>query len=70
MPDFPLSYCRLAPGLGQLGRVNEAREALEQAVAHAPDLFNLYVRGTRALDRPEERAHMLEGLSKAGCLEN
>ena len=45
MPDFPLSYCRLAPGLGQLGRVNEAREALEQAVAHAPDLFNLYVRG-------------------------
>jgi hypothetical protein len=41
MPDFPLSYCRLAPGLGQLGRVNEAREALEQAVAHAPD-FSKY----------------------------
>ena len=35
-PDFPLSYRWLAATLGQLGRTDEARSALERAVAVAP----------------------------------
>ena len=64
-PDFPLSYRWLAAGLGQLGRIREAREALDKAIAIAPALFDLYVRGQVPWMRPEDRAHMLEGLRKA-----
>ena len=65
-PDFPLSYRWLAATLGQLGRTEEARSALEKAVLVAPTSFDFYVRGRAPWFRPEDHAHMLEGLRKAG----
>jgi len=43
-PDFPLAYRWLAAALGQLGRIAEAKEALEEAIAIAPATFDMYVR--------------------------
>jgi adenylate cyclase len=68
-PDFPLSYRWLAAALGQLGRTDEARSALEKAIAVAPKSFDFYVRGRAPWFRPEDHAHMLEGLRKAGWRE-
>jgi adenylate cyclase len=65
-PDFPLSYRWLAATLGQLGRLDEAKQALEKAIAVAPASFDFYVRGRAPWFRPEDHAHMLEGLRKAG----
>jgi adenylate cyclase len=68
-PDFPLPYRWLAAAFGQLGRTREAKEALEKAIAIAPGSFDMYVRGRVPWMRPEDHAHMLEGLRKAGWSE-
>ena len=65
-PEFPLPYRWLAAALGQTGQVEEARQALEQALAIAPNAFYLYVRQRVPWMRAEDHAHMLEGLRKAG----
>jgi adenylate cyclase len=65
-PDFPLSHRWLAATLGQLGLTDEARSALEKAIAVAPASFDFYVRKRPPWFRPEDHAHMLEGLRKAG----
>ena len=65
-PEFPLPYRWLAAALGQTGRIEEARQALEQALAIAPTAFYLYVRQRVPWMRAEDHAHMLEGLRKAG----
>jgi adenylate cyclase len=65
-PDFPLAYRWLAAALGQLGRTTEAKGALEKAIAIAPATFDMYVRQRVSWHRPEDYAHMLEGLRKAG----
>ncbi|HJU18533.1 MAG TPA: tetratricopeptide repeat protein [Stellaceae bacterium] len=65
-PDHPLVYRWLAAALGQAGRTDEAREALAKAVAIAPASFDLYVRRRAPWHRPEDYAHTLEGLRKAG----
>ncbi len=65
-PDFPLSYRWLAATLGQLEQTDKARSALEKAIALAPTSFDFYVRGRAPWFRPEDHAHMLEGLRKAG----
>lgn len=62
-PGFALPYRWLAAALGQLGRVEEARETLENA---AGTTFEMYVRNRPPWMRPEDHAHMLEGLRKAG----
>ena len=67
-PDYPLAYRWLAAALGQLGRTAEAKEALEKAIASGPASFDLYVRRV-PWHRPEDHAHMLEGLHKAGWRE-
>jgi adenylate cyclase len=64
-PDYPLAYRWLAAALGQLGRTAEAKEALEKAIAIGPASFEMYIRRVR-WHRPEDHAHMLEGLRKAG----
>jgi adenylate cyclase len=66
-PDYPLNYRWLAAALGQLGRTAEAREALEKALTIAPSSFGMYVRGV-PWHRPEDYAHMLAGLRKAGWI--
>jgi adenylate cyclase len=65
-PEYPLPHRWLAAALGQLGRVEEARQALDNAIAMAPASFDLYIRGRVPWWRPEDHAHILEGLRKAG----
>jgi len=65
-PNHPLAYRWLAASLGQLGRVEQAKEALEKTIAIAPISFNMHVRSRAPWLRPEDHAHMLEGLRKAG----
>jgi adenylate cyclase len=65
-PDHPLVYRWLGAALGQLGRTAEAKEALDKAIAIAPASFELYVNRRVPWHRPEDHAHMLDGLRKAG----
>ena len=63
-PEFPQPYRWLTAALGQLGRIEEAKEVLQQAIAVAPASFD--VRECPPRFRQEDHAHMLEGLRKAG----
>jgi adenylate cyclase len=65
-PDFPMIYRWPAAALGQLGRKAEAKEWLEKAISDAPGAFNMYVRSRVPWFRPEDHAHLVEGLRKAG----
>jgi adenylate cyclase len=65
-PDFSNTYRWLAAALGQTGRIEEAKQALEKAIAMAPTSFDMFVRRRVPWHRPEDHAHMLEGLRKAG----
>ena len=65
-PDFPMIYRWPAAALGQLGRTSEAKEWLEKAISAAPAAFNMYVRSRVPWFRPEDHAHLVEGLRKAG----
>jgi adenylate cyclase len=65
-PELPLFHRWRAASLGQLGRVEDARRALDQAIAISPTSFEIYVRNRVPWMRPEDHAHMLEGLRKAG----
>jgi adenylate cyclase len=65
-PLLPMPYRWLAAALGQLGRTTEAKEALERAMAVSSAHFEVYVRNRVPWMRPEDHAHMLEGLRKAG----
>src|SRR5262249_59792153 len=42
-PDFPPSYRWLAAALGQLGGNEEAKRALDKALAVSPASFNMFV---------------------------
>jgi hypothetical protein len=65
-PNHPPLYRWLAAALGQLGRKEEAKAALEKAVAIGGASFDMYVRNRAPWWRPESYTHMLEGLRKAG----
>jgi adenylate cyclase len=65
-PNHPLAYRWLAASLGQLGRIREAKESLERTIAIAPVSFKMHVRERAPWLRPEDHAHMIEGLRKAG----
>jgi adenylate cyclase len=65
-PDFPMIYRWPAAALGQLGRPAEAKEWLEKAISLAPAAFDMYVRKRVPWFRPEDHAHLLEGLRNAG----
>jgi adenylate cyclase len=65
-PDYSNMYRWLAAALGQAGRIEEAKEALANAIAMAPAAFDMFVRRRVPWHRPEDHAHMLEGLRKAG----
>jgi adenylate cyclase len=65
-PDFPSPYRWLAAALGELGRSVEAKEALKKAIQVSPTEFDFQVRKRPPWFRPDEHAHMLEGLRKAG----
>jgi adenylate cyclase len=65
-PDHPWAYRWLAAALGQLGRTSDAQQALANAMATAPNVFDAYVRNRPPWHRPEDHEHMLDGLRKAG----
>ena len=65
-PDHSNQYRWLAAALGQSGRIEEAKEVLAKAMAMAPASFDMFVRHRVPWHRPEDHAHMLEGLRKAG----
>jgi adenylate cyclase len=65
-PDQSNTYRWLAAALGQTGRIEEAKEVLEKAITMAPASFDMFVRRRVAWHRPEDHAHMLDGLRKAG----
>jgi adenylate cyclase len=65
-PDHPWTHRWLAAALGQLGRFEEAKQALRQAIAVAPKSFDMFVRQRAPWVRVEDYEHMLEGLRKAG----
>jgi adenylate cyclase len=57
---------RLAASLGQLGRKEEARRALEIAMTLAPESFRRNTEARPRWLRPEDYEHLLDGLRKAG----
>jgi adenylate cyclase len=65
-PEYPNAYRWLAAALGQLGHVDEAQEALGKGAALAPAAFDESLGVRASWYRPEDHAHMLEGLRKAG----
>jgi adenylate cyclase len=65
-PDFSMIYRWPAAALGQLGRAGEAKEILEKAISLAPAAFDMYVHKRVPWFRPEDHAHLIEGLRKAG----
>jgi adenylate cyclase len=65
-PDFPMIHRWSAAALGQLGRITEAKEELEKATSLAPGAFDMYVRKRAPWFRPEDHAHLLDGLRRAG----
>jgi adenylate cyclase len=65
-PTHSPAYRWLAAALGQLGRIDEAREAITAAIATGPESFARYTRKRAPWFRPEDFEHMLDGLRKAG----
>ncbi|HTW72415.1 MAG TPA: tetratricopeptide repeat protein [Acetobacteraceae bacterium] len=65
-PAYPQPRRFLAAGLGQLGRTEEARAALEDFMAAAPAVFDAFIRNRAPYVRREDHEHMLDGLRKAG----
>ncbi len=63
-PDYPITQLFMSMVLGQLGRVEEAREALAIAKARGGPDFNPAAR--RPWNRLEDHELILEGLRKAG----
>jgi adenylate cyclase len=65
-PALPLNYRWMAAALGQLGRTEEARAALEKSITVSPGEYDVYVRNRIPWMRPEDYEHMLDGMRKAG----
>jgi adenylate cyclase len=65
-PNDPRTYRWLAAALGQLGRTDEARDALRMAIQLSPESFTLFVRSRPPFFPPANHDHMLDGLRKAG----
>ena len=56
-------YAVFAAALGQMGCPAEAKQALERL---PPGVLDAFVRGGALMVRPEDHAHLIEGLRKAG----
>jgi adenylate cyclase len=65
-PDHSIAHRLLAAALGQTGRLDETKQALQKAIALYPKSFDMFVRQRVPYVRPEDYEHMLEGLRKAG----
>jgi adenylate cyclase len=65
-PSTAIPYRWLAAALGQLGRLDEARNAFDLVMATSAEAFDQVVRDRVPWHRPEDYEHMLDGLRKAG----
>jgi len=65
-PNYPIGWRSLANALGQLGRLDEAREALEQFLARTPGFSEQTTRSVLPFRDEAVFQHWLEGLRKAG----
>ncbi len=65
-PNLRTTRRWLAAALGQLGRKEEARAALDKELELHPQLFEWYIRRRPTFHRPEDYGHMMDGLRKAG----
>ena len=65
-PDYAAPRRLIAAAMGQLGRSEEAAQALEEAINRAPDVFNLFVRNRPPYYREEDHELVLAGLRLAG----
>jgi tetratricopeptide (TPR) repeat protein len=61
-PASPRPYSWLPAPLAQLGKVDEARAALDTAIAVASSHLKFLTAGRPAYIRPEDHEHLLEGL--------
>jgi len=68
-PDFPSGLRLLAASLGQMGRIDEARAALEQLLRLVPGQTVETVRNQFLYKAPENMERYLDGLHKAGLPE-
>ena len=65
-PENPRPYPWLVAALGQFGRAEEARTALDAAIAASPSFFKSITASPPPDYRPEDHEHLLDGLRKAG----
>jgi adenylate cyclase len=65
-PEFSRPRVTLAASLGQLGRVDEARAALEAAIATSLPILRFMTTKGLSHWRPEDLEHLLDGLRRAG----
>jgi len=65
-PEHPLAYRWLAAALGQLGRTNDASDALRASMDASSRSFEAFVRSCPPWFRPQDHEHMLDGLRRAG----
>lgn len=65
-PEFSRPRVTLAASLGQLGRVEEARAALEAAIKTSLPILRFMTTKGLSHWRPEDLEHLLDGLRKAG----
>jgi adenylate cyclase len=64
-PESPRPWLWLTATLGQLGRDDEARAALDTLIVGFPDYFKFITGSRPAYLRPEDHEHLLDGLRKA-----
>ena len=65
-PKFARPYPVYAAALGQLGRTEEARAALDAYLAVSKRYFDTLTRSRMPYYGPEDHEHLLDGLRKAG----
>ena len=68
-PNWYGSWANLAASLAYLGRLEEARIALDRTIALKPDYTLAMLRCSPMYERPEDRLRLIEGLRLAGLSE-
>jgi tetratricopeptide (TPR) repeat protein len=71
-PNFPAPHVTLMAALGQLGRAEEARAVLAEALERFGDSIRFFMSPPPNVvreRRPEDGEHVIDGLRKAGIME-
>ena len=65
-PNHAGAWRLMTVSLGLLGRIDEAKEALNHTLTLQPDLSSAHVANDTVYADPADRSRFLEGLRKAG----